>query len=326
MADDVAISVCTMKPAVGEAGQKAGSNELELEKLNLTEGSAISENMVMIKGKKQQLIFQHTGPVIIGDHTKVIVNNVGCSGKGEDIRQEQHVKETLTKDDARDKLKKKRRNHDYQGSCSGQQNEKTKDLPDRVPTPKEIGRVSKYIGFSYQLFFVELNCPCIVIEQEMEEYRHLSFRSRITKIFLRLLKTEEDITFIDVANAMQKHGMDPSSLHNIIDCNSDVIFRDERLADSVLHNAVSLQDIPIVAEYLEVKSYVNFFLEVGFLPKTIDEFDDKFKTKKTYMKINAMLNTFLNETNPRPTLNTILLAIETCEMDTISLISALNLI
>ncbi|XP_033728522.1 uncharacterized protein LOC117317727 isoform X2 [Pecten maximus] len=202
--------------------------------------------------------------------------------------------------------------------------ELTADLPDRKLNCKEIGRLSRYIFGACQMFFVELDCPIEVIEQEMEEHRHLAFRSRITKIFLQLLKAKVDITFETVAEAMSRHRMDHTKLTHIIDSNRETEYEDDRLSDRWLHKTMSVKDVPVVVEHVDIKTYFNLFLELGVLPKTVDDFDDQYRNKPARDKIKNMLKAFITETKPRPTMNTILLAMQECDMDTASLITALN--
>ncbi|XP_033748170.1 uncharacterized protein LOC117333139 isoform X2 [Pecten maximus] len=209
-------------------------------------------------------------------------------------------------------------------TCNELHNEGTADLPDRKLTYKEIGRISGYIGMAYQVFFVTLGCPAVVLEQEREEHRHLAFRSLITKIFLQLLKMKADIRFVPIAKAMTRHGMDATKLSNIIDCNRKIVFEDGRLTKSRLQENVLVDDASVIAEYIDIKAYFNLFLELGLQPKTVDEFDDQYRHKPARGKIKAMLKDFITETKPRPTVNAIFLAMQECSMDTDSLITAME--
>ncbi|XP_021347153.1 uncharacterized protein LOC110446360 isoform X2 [Mizuhopecten yessoensis] len=200
----------------------------------------------------------------------------------------------------------------------------TKALPDRKLSFKEIGRVSKYIGSTYQTFFAELDCPVALVEQEMEEHRHLSFRSRIAKIFVHYLRTKADTGFLAIADAMSRHRMDPSMLMDILDSNRNVMFIDETLPAEWLKKCLSGDDVLIIADHVDIKSYFNLFLELGVTPKTVDEFDVNYRNKKIRAKITALLEAFIKETNPRPTVNAILLAMQECDMDTQSLTAALK--
>ncbi|XP_033726393.1 uncharacterized protein LOC117316015 isoform X1 [Pecten maximus] len=204
--------------------------------------------------------------------------------------------------------------------------ELTAVLPDRNLTCKEIGRVSRYIGGAYQTFFVGLGCLIEELEQEKEEHRHLALRSQITKIFHRLLKKKADIKFKTVAGAMSLHGMDPTHLTNIIDCNRKTIYEDDRLPDRMLQKTLSSGDVPYIVGCVDIKTYFNMFLELGFPPKTIEEFDDNYRNKPTRAKIKALLEAVITEIKPPPTLNTVLLAMQECDMDTESVIMALKLI
>ncbi|XP_021347154.1 uncharacterized protein LOC110446362 [Mizuhopecten yessoensis] len=200
----------------------------------------------------------------------------------------------------------------------------TKALPDRRLSFKEIGRVSRYIGSTYQTFFAELDCPVALVDQEMEEHRHLAFRSRIAKIFVHLLKTNADTGFLSIAEAMSRHGMDPSMLMDILDSNRNVMFIDETLPEKWLNKYLSVNDVPIIADHVDIKSYFNLFLELGFTPKRVDEFDDHYRNKGTPKKITALLEAFIKGTTPCPTVNTLLLAMQECDMDTESLIETLK--
>ncbi|XP_060084624.1 uncharacterized protein LOC132563880 [Ylistrum balloti] len=205
------------------------------------------------------------------------------------------------------------------GSCV-----KINDLDDRKPTIKEIGRVSKYIGKSYQTFFVGLGCPIELLEQEMEEHRHLTFRSCLTKIFLQLRNMKVDISFGNLAEAMSKNGMNPSQLQHVLDDNRNKEFKDETLSRSSLQKSLTGTDVDLIENHSNFKPYFNFFLEMGFSPKSIDEFDYHYRNKKHREKIKAMLMALIDEIQPRPNWNTLLLAMEECNMDTESLLEALK--
>ncbi|XP_069102888.1 uncharacterized protein [Argopecten irradians] len=202
--------------------------------------------------------------------------------------------------------------------------ELTHKLPKRKLSYKEIGRISKYIGNPYQTFFVGLGCQSEVIQQEMEEHRHLAFRSLVTKIFLQLTKIGVDYKFKTVAGVMIENGMDAAKLIEVVDSNADTVFKDDRLPAEWLHRTLLLDDVPVIERYVDVKAYFNLFIELGFLPKTIDEFDVKYRRKQISEKVKALLNSFIIETKPRPTRNTILLAMRECNMDTESLVTALK--
>ncbi|XP_069102165.1 LOW QUALITY PROTEIN: uncharacterized protein [Argopecten irradians] len=195
------------------------------------------------------------------------------------------------------------------------------DLPERKLTLKEIGRVSKYIGSSYQTFFVGLGCPSELLEQEMEEHRHLVFRSRITKILIQLTKRKADLKFRTVAEEMKQNGMDPEKLIEIIDCNRTTQYRDERLPDGWLQELLSVNDVQVIARYISVKAYFNLFIELGFQPEVVDLADFKYRNKPEHT-LKALLETFITETQPPPTRNTILLSMKEFDMDTESLITA----
>ncbi|XP_069109593.1 uncharacterized protein [Argopecten irradians] len=196
------------------------------------------------------------------------------------------------------------------------------ELPERKLSYKEIDRVSKYIGSGYQTFFVGLGCPSELLQQEMEEHRHLAFRSRITKVFLQLSKMRVDSKFKTVAVAMLQNGMDPGKLFGITDSKEDFIYKDERLPVVWLQETLSVHDVQIIARYIDVKTYFNMFLELGFQPEDVDNFDDQYRSRPTHDKIKALLETFITETQPPPTRNMILLAMQECNMDTESLITA----
>ncbi|XP_021365453.1 uncharacterized protein LOC110458179 [Mizuhopecten yessoensis] len=189
---------------------------------------------------------------------------------------------------------------------------------------KEVGRVSKYIGSTYQTFFAELDCTVALVEQEMEEHRHLAFRSRIAKIFVHLRKTKADTGFLAISDAMSRHGMDPSMLIGILDSNRSILFQDEALSERWLKTKLSDNDALVIADHVDVKSYFSLFLELGLPPKTVDDFDDNYRNKKTRVKITALLKALIKETKPRPTVNALLLAMRECDMDTESVIRALK--
>ncbi|XP_069112175.1 uncharacterized protein [Argopecten irradians] len=195
-------------------------------------------------------------------------------------------------------------------------------LPDRNLSVKEVGRVSKYIGTSLQTFFVELKCPYVVIEQKIAENWRLSCRTLITKIFIHLLNAEADVGFTKVADAMTEHGMNPASLFNILDDNRETIFNDENLPRSCLLKCLTEHDAQVIATCVSPKEYFVFFLELGFSPKRIDEFDINYRTDQIANQITAMMKEFVK--TRMPTLNTVLLAMQECDMDTQCLLEGLS--
>ncbi|XP_069102408.1 uncharacterized protein [Argopecten irradians] len=199
--------------------------------------------------------------------------------------------------------------------------EMTHMLPERKLSCKEIGRVSKYIGSGYQTFFVGLGFPSELLQQEMEEHRHLAFRSRITKVFLQLSNMKVDSKFRAVAAEMLQNGMDPGKLIGILDCKEDCVFKDERLPETWLQEILTVNDVPVIARYIGVKAYFNMFLELGLQPQVMDLVDVKYRNKPADM-LKALLETFITETQPPPTRSKILLAMQECNMDTESLIAA----
>ncbi|XP_033749646.1 uncharacterized protein LOC117334247 [Pecten maximus] len=199
-----------------------------------------------------------------------------------------------------------------------------KDLPDRNLSVKEMGRLSRHIGISYQTFFVELGCPVVVLEQKMAENRVFSFRSLITKIFIYLLQTDADVTFTRIANAMSEHGLNQETLYNILDDNRDTLFNDDTLSEGLLQKCLTVYDVPVIAEHVNPKDYFNLFLELGFTPKRVDEFDVDFRNDTSPKRISAMVEEFIENHSRRPALNTVLLAMVECDMDTNSLIQALT--
>ncbi|XP_069102299.1 uncharacterized protein [Argopecten irradians] len=197
-------------------------------------------------------------------------------------------------------------------------------LPKRKLTYREVNRVSRFIGNGCRTFFVELDLPIETLEQEMEEHRHLAFRSRITKLFVQRMKLKAGMDFATVADAMSRNGMDPTKLTSVIDENRESVFVDDRLPVPWLQKPLSVNDVPVIERYLDVKAYFSLFLELGFSPKTVDDFDDQYRHKATSEKIKALLKAFITESKPRPTRNAILLAMRECNMDTESLITALK--
>ncbi|XP_033738789.1 uncharacterized protein LOC117326235 [Pecten maximus] len=202
--------------------------------------------------------------------------------------------------------------------------DRKQDLPDRNLSVKEMGRISRYIGISYQTFFIELGCPFVVLEQKMAENRGFSFRSLITKIFIHLLKIGADVAFPSVADAMSGHGLDPETLYSILDDNRETLFDDDTLSETRLQECLTVNDVPVIAVHVNAKDYFNLFLELGFLPERVDEFCVNFRNYSILNLITAMVEEFIDKTKPCPTLNTVLLAMIECDMDTNSLIKALT--
>ncbi|XP_069102118.1 LOW QUALITY PROTEIN: uncharacterized protein [Argopecten irradians] len=82
-------------------------------------------------------------------------------------------------------------------------------------------------------------------------------------------------------------------------------------------------DAEIIAEKVSVTMYFNLFVELGFSPEKIEDFDDLYFHHKSRDKVVAMLRSFITETKPTPTRDTVLQAMQECQMNTEEVIEAL---
>ncbi|XP_033738792.1 uncharacterized protein LOC117326237 [Pecten maximus] len=203
-------------------------------------------------------------------------------------------------------------------------NKLANELPDRSLSFKEVGRVSKHIGKSFSVFFGELGCPVEDVDRMRSENHGLSFRSLYTEIFIHLLMNMTDLSFARVAVTMLGHGIDQGKLSTVVDENRQTIFDVVALPASCLQKCLAVNDAPNIAKHVDPKAYFNLFLELGFHPTQIKEFDVNFRHKDSLEKITAMLKQYIKETQPCPTVNTLLLAIQECDMDIDAVITSLN--
>ncbi|XP_060064289.1 uncharacterized protein LOC132544682 [Ylistrum balloti] len=191
-------------------------------------------------------------------------------------------------------------------------------LPERKPSPKEIGRIAKLIsGRGYQVFFVELNVSVHVLDQIMEETRNLAFRTSITKTFLHVLNTRLDIGFPQIVDAMQKHGMPYASLLASLDTNCVEVLKGLDLSKEVLKTPISNFNKASIAKCISAKSYYNLFLDLGMDYKDIDRFDVDYQMVGDRMI--ALLELWIRNEGSKATVEKLLLAMMECDMDVKSL-------
>ncbi|XP_069103247.1 uncharacterized protein [Argopecten irradians] len=190
------------------------------------------------------------------------------------------------------------------------------NLPDRQLTLREIGRISAYIFGSYYPFFVHMSCQLETLEQILEENRHLDIRSRFTKVLIRLQNTQNNVSFSTMAEAMQRYDMNPSKLWVILDEHRTNAFKDHKAS-------LQSSDAKLIAGKVSVKMYFNLFVELGFSPEKIEDFDDIYSCCKSRDKVVAMLRSFITEAKPTPTRDTVLQAMQECQMNTSDVIKEL---
>ncbi|OWF52418.1 uncharacterized protein LOC110447801 [Mizuhopecten yessoensis] len=193
-------------------------------------------------------------------------------------------------------------------------------IPDRKPTVREIGRISKYIDGSFQMFFMVLGCPSQLIDQTLMEYRYLSFRSIVTRILIALCNRCPDIRFPQIYAAMKAHGMDGECLLKAVD-QSEYQYDHVKgldVPEELLETCPTQEDIPTIVAYIG-KSYFNLFIELGFDPTTLDQFDLNCTSNDIKEKLAAMTTLWIQNEDFRPTLKQLLLCMHECDMDCLSL-------
>ncbi|XP_033757849.1 uncharacterized protein LOC117340203 isoform X2 [Pecten maximus] len=214
---------------------------------------------------------------------------------------------------------------DVDHSTPGIERARLSGIPDRKPTVREMGRISKYIDGSFQMFFMELGCPSQLIDQTLMEYRYLSFRSIVTRILITWCNKCPDIRFPEIYAAMTEHGMDGESLLETVeqDSASSGHIKGLDVPEEVLDACPNLDHVGTIVAYIG-KSYFNLFIELGFDATTLDQFDLNFPNSDVKEKLNALTTAWIKNKNNNPTLKQLLLGMRDCDMDFVSLADKLT--
>ncbi|XP_060073991.1 uncharacterized protein LOC132553736 [Ylistrum balloti] len=193
-------------------------------------------------------------------------------------------------------------------------------IPDRKPTVREIGRISKYIDGSFQMFFMELGCPSHLIDQTLMEYRYLSFRSIVTRVLITLCNRQPDIRFPQIYAAMMEHGMHADSLLETVEQNQAECRHLQGLdvPEKLLDTCPSMDDIDTIVAFIG-KSYFNLFIELGFDVTTLDRYDQSFTSCDIKEKLASLTTKWIQGETSEPTIRQLLVCMRDCDMDFASL-------
>ncbi|XP_021375577.1 uncharacterized protein LOC110464600 isoform X2 [Mizuhopecten yessoensis] len=188
-------------------------------------------------------------------------------------------------------------------------------IPHRMPTAREFGRLSEHVGSWYTLMFAELGMESHAIEQIQSECSQLSFRSQITKMFLRWSTQFREQTYAHIASAVSKFGVDQDHILKTIERRSDIhrTVKGVELQEKTLNRKPTDDEIRIISENVN-KSYFNLCLELGLKVPEIDQVDVEYDKVKD--KMAKLLKRWVRGCKEPPaTIRRILLAMERCNMD-----------
>lgn len=170
------------------------------------------------------------------------------------------------------------------------------------------------------MFFMELGCPSLLIDQTLVEYRYLSFRSIVTRILIRLCNRCPDIRFPHIYSAMMEHGMDAENLLEAVEQTSQTCYQLKGLEvpREFLDESPSVDDVETIVAYFG-KSYFNLFLELGFDVTTLDQYDLNFTGVDIKDKLAAITTEWIKDKTYKPTRRQLLQCMRDCDMDFVSL-------
>ncbi|XP_033730989.1 uncharacterized protein LOC117320521 [Pecten maximus] len=188
-----------------------------------------------------------------------------------------------------------------------------KNIPERRPTPRELGRLSRLVGASScEMLFIELGISGPEIEHVKQESSRLAAITQITKMFLRWTNAYPNQTFNDIANAMKNVKMAIDRIPEVIEVNEESSCRGI-VPNEVWSRAPSDDEITEIVDNID-KAFFNLCLELGLSPPVIDQhvlchpvnFQDR---------MGALLRCWIKKFQRQATIGRLLTAMEVCQMD-----------
>ncbi|XP_060080046.1 uncharacterized protein LOC132559445 [Ylistrum balloti] len=192
--------------------------------------------------------------------------------------------------------------------------ENNDDIPNRRPTPRELGRLSRLVDAAEcDCLFAALGLPYPDVKNTKWESRSEAGITLITKMFLRWTIAYPNQTFRDIKQAMEAANMATDGISRML-----VDFVDNQQIRDVVPIEVWSR-APTAAEIEQIvdrigNAYFNLFLELGLIPTIIEQYDishkGDFKTR-----ICALLRYWIDTFQTEATIGRLLTAMKFCHME-----------
>ncbi|XP_033761027.1 uncharacterized protein LOC117342856 [Pecten maximus] len=198
------------------------------------------------------------------------------------------------------------------GSVAGRKSGK-KNIPNRRPTPWELGRLSHLVeGSSFELLFQWLGISYAEIETVKKESLGLAGVTIITKMFLIWTNAYPNQTFLDIKKAMGNSDMATDRILAVIEVNKESSCRG-MVPNEAWIRPPSDDEIEEIVCNID-KGFYNLCLELGLSPPVIDQHvichSDNFQERMT-----ALLQYWIKTFQKQATIGRLLTAMEVCQMD-----------
>ncbi|XP_033746148.1 uncharacterized protein LOC117331516 [Pecten maximus] len=195
-------------------------------------------------------------------------------------------------------------------------------LPERKPSPKELGRISKFIGIYHLSFFMELECPIDTVDRFFLDYQKISRRVPITKSMVAFFNKTPKRGFSHIASAMTEGGMN-IDLQTILEgANREDLLDDFDVPENLLQRPMSIDHVSIVSDFISPRESYILFLELG-LKETIIE-REEVSCINIQEQITTLLELWIKVEGEAATVRKLLQAMAECDMDIQGLVRSIE--
>ncbi|XP_060081879.1 uncharacterized protein LOC132561169 [Ylistrum balloti] len=195
-------------------------------------------------------------------------------------------------------------------SISEPANEDT-TFPDRRPTPRELGRLSRLVSASsYQLLFTELGVPIPDIDYAKNDLLSLSTVTLITKLFLNWSNAYPNQTFQHITQAMKNVGMATDRVVEMVETEAEP---PGEVPSEVLGRSPTDSEIQQIINYIDI-SFYNLYLEIGLSPPIIEQQMVNYHQNIRGV-LTALLHCWRDTFQEEATIGRLLTAMKMCGMD-----------
>ncbi|XP_033724891.1 uncharacterized protein LOC117314905 [Pecten maximus] len=202
---------------------------------------------------------------------------------------------------------------------------------DRCLNPREMGRVAKYIGTCYSIFFTVLGLDDNTIDHIRLQYGHFHFRSQVTKMFIVWRnKKKSKATLLEIVKAMEFNELCADDMMDEIQSDSFLIQTaskmtypdDIDLSLKVQRSCPSDRDTWTFAECIG-NMYFNAMIELGLKNQCIERAEMDHRNKVLHV-IHALLMEWVKVQGSEATILKLYLALEECQGDCLEFVDGIN--
>ncbi|XP_033739226.1 uncharacterized protein LOC117326576 [Pecten maximus] len=187
-----------------------------------------------------------------------------------------------------------------------------KCIPNRRPTPRELGRLSSLVTLSSYRMFVSLGISEAELQTIKEKSQMLAGKTIITKMFLKWTSEYHNGTFHDIKKAMDEAELASDRMSEVIEANEGSSCQDS-VPNEVWIRVPSDDEITEIVRHIG-ETYFNLCLELGLSPPVIEQHvHDRPNNFQEMM--DALLRCWKNTFQQQATIGRLLTAMEMCDID-----------